>query len=141
MATLHPMSAVSPTFQLHNVSSGDARFSSGALTLDTLRAVRNLRFEAADLERVLATDRDTVQRVLHHELELRPDTPTGAHALRLVRLNRALGDVFGAQHRVQEWLSTWNGELEGRPGDLIHTAPGLERVLAHIESHAKDFAW
>lgn len=135
------MDSLARPFELHNVHSGDARFSAGALTLDTLRAVRNLRFAPEDLERVLATDRDTVDRVLHHELELRPDTDAGAHALRLVRLNRALGDVFGAQHRVQDWLSTWNAELDARPGDLIHTAPGLERVLAHIESHAKDFAW
>ncbi|GHA83465.1 antitoxin Xre/MbcA/ParS toxin-binding domain-containing protein [Cognatilysobacter bugurensis] len=135
------MGSLTPSFQLHDVQSGDARFSSGALTLDTLRAVRNLKFAPEDLQRVLATDRDTVQRVLHHEQEVRPDSDMGAHALRLVRLNRALGDVFGAQHRVQEWLSTWHPELDGRPGDLIHTAVGLQRVLAHIESHAKDFAW
>lgn len=135
------MGSLDRSFHLHDVRSGDARFSSGALTLDTLRAVRNLCFAPEDLQRVLATDRDTVERMLHHELELRPESSTGVHALRLVRLNRALGDVFGAQHRVQEWLSSWNAELEARPGDLIHTAPGLERVLAHIESHAKDFAW
>jgi uncharacterized protein (DUF2384 family) len=135
------MGSLNRSFQLHNVQSGDARFSSGALTLDTLRAVRNLRFEPDDLQRVLATDRETVDRVLHHEQELVPDSHTGEYALRLVRLNRALGDVFGAQHRVQEWLSTYHAELDGRPGDLIHTAIGLERVLAHIESHAKDFAW
>lgn len=135
------MGSLNRSFDLHDVRSGDARFSSGALTLDTLRAVRNLHFGADDLERVLATDRETVERVLHRKQELRPDSDAGMHALRLVRLNRALGDVFGAQHRVQEWLSTWNAELDGRPGDLIHTAAGLERVLAHIESHAKDFAW
>jgi uncharacterized protein (DUF2384 family) len=135
------MGSLNRSYQLHDVRSGDARFSSGALTLDTLRAVRNLRFAPDDLQRVLATDPDTVQRVLHHEQEILPGSDTGAHALRLVRLNRALGDVFGAQHRVQEWLSTYHSELDGRPGDLIHTAIGLERVLAHIESHAKDFAW
>lgn len=124
-----------------NVRSGDARVSREALTLDTLRAARNLQLDAQILQTVLATDPGVVSSLLDSERTLSPDSEAGGRALLLIRLHRALGDVFGSLHQVHQWLDTYEQELGGRPRDLITTPDGLERVVSHIEAHCKDCAW
>ncbi|CAA9352136.1 MAG: hypothetical protein AVDCRST_MAG71-3002 [uncultured Lysobacter sp.] len=125
----------------HDVRSGDARVSAEALTLDTLRAARNLELQRPQLEALLGADPDEVDRLLDNRQTLSPRSEQGMRALLLVRLNRALGDVFGSLHRAREWLDTLDPALGGRPGDLLRTREGLERVLGHMELSSKDFAW
>lgn len=125
----------------HDVRSGDARTSPEALTLDTLRAARNLELERRQLEALLGADADEIECLLDNRQTLSPHSEQGTRALLLVRLNRALGDVFGSLHRAREWLNTLNPALGGRPGDLLKSREGLERVLRHMELFSKDFAW
>lgn len=126
---------------LLDVSNGDARASPEALTLDTLRAARNLALRVEDLQTVLATDAVVVQSLLDERRVLTPESSEGRRALLLVRLHRALGDVFGSLDQVHRWLDAEEPELRGRPRELIGTADGLADVVMLIESRSKDPAW
>lgn len=126
---------------LLDVSNGDARASPEALTLDTLRAARNLELDGEDLQTVLATDAGVVQSLMDQRRVLMPNSTEGRRALLLVRLHRALGDVFGSLDQVHRWLDAEDPELRGRPRQLIGTADGLADVVVLIESRSKDPAW
>ena len=126
---------------LLDVSNGDARASPEALTLDTLRAARNLALDDAHLQTVLATDAAVVQSLMDQRRVLTPESSEGRRALLLVRLHRALGDVFGSLDHVHRWLDTEHAELRGRPRELMGTADGLADVVILIESRSKDPAW
>lgn len=126
---------------LLDVSNGDARASPEALTLDTLRAARNLALRGEELQTVLATDAGVVQSLMDERRVLTPESSEGRRALLLVRLHRALGDVFGSLDQVHVWLDTEDAELRGRPRELIRTADGLANVVIRIESRSKDPAW
>ena len=125
----------------HNVLTGDARVSAEALTLDTLRAARNLQLDRTRLQRVLGADRGFVDALFESEEVVQPASAPGARALLLVRLNRALGDVFGSVQRALAWLESDEAELGGRPAELLLAPGGLERVLRHMEMYSSDYAW
>ena len=124
-----------------DVSHGDARVCGDALTLETVRATRSLGLGRDLLQAVLGTDARGVERLLACETGLAPDTPQGARALLLVRLHRALGDVFGSLDAVHGWLDAPQPALGARPIELMHTPDGLERVVRHIETRCKDCLW
>jgi uncharacterized protein (DUF2384 family) len=132
------MDAAVDQHYLLDVASGNARESSEALTLDTLRAARNLSLDAGILQAILATDATVVARLLDHRQVLTPDSDAGVRALSLVRLHRALGDVFGSVEQVNVWLDRIEPELGARPRDLIGTPTGLERVVRHMEGQCRD---
>lgn len=125
----------------HNVLTGDARVSAEALTLDTLRAARNLQLDRAALQRVLDAEPGFVDALFESEDMVHPTTHTGSRALLLVRLNRALGDVFGSVQRALAWLDSPEPGLGARPVDLLERPGGLERVLKHMEMFSSDYAW
>ena len=116
----------------------DGHASSHALTYGTLRATRTLDLDGQLLQFILATDGHVVEHLLDNRIMLDPDTPEGARALRLVRLHRALGDVFGTAERVQRFLDTATPELGDTPRRLLGTADGVERVLAVVERDVRD---
>ncbi|HZX80858.1 MAG TPA: antitoxin Xre/MbcA/ParS toxin-binding domain-containing protein [Lysobacter sp.] len=116
----------------------DGRTSAHALTYGMLRASRTLELDASLLQSILATDADRVARLLDSQSTLDPDSPEGLRALRLVRLHRALGDVFGSSERVHRFLDTVAPELGTTPRALLGTADGIERVLACVERDVRD---
>ena len=116
----------------------DGYASSHALTYGMLRAIRTLELDGQMLQFILATDADTIERLLGNRSTLEPDSPQGVRALRLIRLHRALGDVFGAAERVQRFLGTVHPELGATPRALLGTDDGLERVLALVERDVRD---
>ena len=116
----------------------DGRTSAHALTYGMLRASRTLELDDQLLQFILATDADMVTRLLGSQSVLEPDSPEGQRALRLVRLHRALGDVFGSAERVHRFLDTVEPELGDTPRALLRTVDGIERVLAHVAFHVRD---
>lgn len=123
---------------LLDVPVGDVRSSPEALTLDTLRAARNLAIDARLLQAVLATDADVIESLLDRGQALSPESDAGRRALLLVRLHRALGDVYGSLDQVHAWLDARHPELQGRPRDLMSSTDGLARVVQHMEALSKD---
>ncbi len=43
-------------------------------------------------------------------------------------------EVLGSAERADEWLNTESGTLHGKPGDLIRSAKGRDKVLLHLHS-------
>lgn len=124
-----------------DVATGNARTSAGALTLDTLRAVRGLGLEPRHVQSILEADADLVDRLLASEATLSPDSEPGMRALMLVRLHRALGDVFGSLELAHRWLTRPEPDLRACPADLIRSTDGLRRTLVHLERHCNDCLW
>lgn len=116
----------------------DGHASAHALTYGTLRASRTLDLDGQLLQFILATDADVVEQLLDHRSILDPDSPAGLRALRLVRLHRALGDVFGSAERVQRFLDTPLPEFGETPRRMLGTADGIERVLGVVERDVRD---
>ena len=116
----------------------DGFTSSHALTYGTLRASRTLELDGQLLQFILSTDADVIDQLLGNQATLDPDSPEGQRALRLVRLHRALGDVFGAAERVQRFLNTPHPELGASPRALLGTPDGVEQVLALVERDVRD---
>lgn len=116
----------------------DGYTSSHALTYGTLRASRTLELDGQLLQFILATDASVIDQLLGNQSTLDPESPQGMRALRLVRLHRALGDVFGVAERVQRFLNTVHPELGATPRALLATSDGLERVLALVEQDVRD---
>lgn len=121
--------------------SGSARVSGDALTLETVRATRSLGLGREMLQAVLGVDAAQVDRLLASEAQLVPGTPEGERALLLVRLHRALGDVFGSLDHVHRWLDDEQAALGARPIELLRSREGLERVVGHMENRCKDCLW
>jgi hypothetical protein len=116
----------------------DGYTSSHALTYGTLRASRTLELDGQLLQFILATDAGVIDQLLGNQATLDPDSPEGHRALRLVRLHRALGDVFGAAERVQRFLDTPHPELGASPRELLGAPDGIENVLALVERDVRD---
>lgn len=116
----------------------DGHASAHALTYGMLRASRTLELDGQLLQFILATDADVVGQLLDSRRTLDPDSPEGRRALRLVRLHRALGDVFGSAERVQRFLDTVEPSLGDTPRRLLGTVDGVERVLDVVERDVRD---
>jgi hypothetical protein len=116
----------------------DGRTSSHELTHSTLRASRTLDLDGQLLQFILATDAGVVDQLLGHRAVLDPESTQGLRALRLVRLHRALGDVFGTAERVQRFLDTELPELGDTPRHMLATTDGVERVLSVVERDVRD---
>jgi len=124
-----------------DVRKGNARVSAEALTLDILRAVRGLGLTPVHLQSILEADPELVSRLLASEATLSPDSDVGLRALMLVRLHRALGDVFGSLELAHGWLEKPEPSLQACPADLIRSTDGLRRTLAHLEQRCNDRLW
>ena len=116
----------------------DGYASAHALTYGALRACRTLELDVRSMQCILGTDADVVEQLLGNQAMLDPATPQGVRALRLVRLNRALGDVFGSAERVQRFLATPVPEFGDTPRNLLATSDGIERVLEVVERDVRD---
>lgn len=116
----------------------DGYASADALTHSTLRASKTLELDRQLLQFILSTDADLIDRFLSSQTLLDPDSPEGRRALVLVRLHRALGDVFGTAERVQLFLNTPVPQLDGTPRSLLGSEDGLQRVLDLVEGDARD---
>jgi hypothetical protein len=128
---------VLPSDALH-VSRGNARLSTEALALDTRRAVRGLGVGREELGEVLDVAHDHAVAIVAGNARITPGSELGERALLLVRLHRALGDVYGSVERMHAWLQAREPALSARPRELIRSIHGLRRVVEHIEMHCKD---
>lgn len=135
------MTSPAPLHHALDVASGNARNSPEALTLDTLRAARGLGLGPSDLRPLLAMETGDIDRLVGHDLMLSPASDAGARALLLVRLHRALGDVYGSLEQVGRWLDTPDPTLGARPRDVMREPGGLARVVTHMEPHCRDCLW
>ncbi|GAB6195930.1 antitoxin Xre/MbcA/ParS toxin-binding domain-containing protein [Lysobacter xanthus] len=116
----------------------DGFSSAQALTYSTLRATKTLDLDRQLLQFILATDADLVERFLGAQALIDPDSSEGHRALLLVRLHRALGDVFGSAERVHTFLDEPMAVLGGTPRELLRTDRGLQRVLDLVEADVRD---
>lgn len=135
---MHAQSA--PAEALH-VPHGNARSSTEALALDARRAASGLALGAGALMGVLGVDEATAAAIVAGAARIAPGSDLAERTLLLVRLHRALGDVYGSLDQVDRWLDAEEPSLHGRPRALIRTADGLRRVVAQVEGRCKDCLW
>lgn len=121
-----------------HVSRGNARESAEALALDARRAAGGLGFRAAELQAVLDVDDATAAAIASGCARIAPGSGLAERTLLLVRLHRALGEVYGSVEQMDRWLDTDEPLLGERPRTLIRTTDGLRRVVGHIEGRCKD---
>lgn len=131
MATAHAL----------DVSRGGARTSPEALTLATVKAVRGFGLGARDVAELLGSEYALAAGLLAGERMISPDTPVGARAVVLVRLHRALGDVYGSIEQVRIWLVREDPALGARPVELLREPGGVDRLMDYMESRCKDCLW
>lgn len=124
-----------------DVARGNARASAEALALDARRAALGLGFEAAALATVLDTDDATAAAIRSGAARITPGSPLAERTLLLVRLHRALGDVYGSVEQADRWLDDADPVLGERPRALIRSPEGLRRVVDHMERRCKDCLW
>lgn len=117
---------------------GSARVCSHALALDARRAASGLGLTAYDLRTVLDVDPATAAAIQAGAARIAPDTELADRTRLLVRLHRALGDVYGSLDQMDRWLDACDPSLGERPRTLIRTTDGLRRVVGHIEGRCKD---
>ncbi|GAB2514289.1 antitoxin Xre/MbcA/ParS toxin-binding domain-containing protein [Lysobacter humi (ex Lee et al. 2017)] len=116
----------------------DGFASAQALTYGALRATKTLDLDRQLLQFILATDARLVDSLLGSQALLDPDSPEGRRALTLVRLHRALGDVYGSAERVHAFLDTHSPALGATPRSLFGTECGVQRVLDVVEADVRD---
>jgi hypothetical protein len=124
-----------------DVSSGSARVSPEALTLSTVQAARGFGLGARDVAVLLGSQATLAEALLAGERMISPDTEVGARAVMLVRLHRALGDVYGSIEQVRKWLVQSDPALGARPLELLRTPGGVDRLMAYMETRCKDCLW
>ncbi|GAB6195167.1 antitoxin Xre/MbcA/ParS toxin-binding domain-containing protein [Lysobacter xanthus] len=130
-----------PTLHALDVVRGNARASAEALALDARRAATGLGLDAEALGPTLDVDPPTAAGILAGDSRITPGSDLAERTLLLVRLHRALGDVYGSTELVHRWLDAEEPELGARPRDLLRSTDGLRRVVAHMEHHCKDCLW
>ena len=121
-----------------SVPRGIALFSREALALDARRAARGLGVDREELVEVLDVDGPIADAILTGSARIAPGSDLAERALLLVRLHRALGDVYGSVERMHDWLLAEEPDLSAAPRELIRSTDGLRRVVEHIETHCKD---
>lgn len=129
-----------PTQALH-VARGNARASAEALALDARRAAAALGFGHEELQVVLGIDEATAAAILSGAARISPGSDLAERTLLLVRLQRALGDVYGSVEQVDRWLDAQDPALGAHPRALIRSQDGLRRVVDHMEGRCKDCLW
>ena len=129
------------TAHVLDVSQGTPRVSAAALTLATVQAARGFGLRPRDVAALLGSEAVVADELLAGERMLSPDSEVGARAVMLVRLHRALGDVFGSIEQVRTWLARREPALEARPIELLRRPEGLERLVGHMEGRCKDCLW
>lgn len=117
----------------------DGSTASHALTYGAVRAAKSLDLDRQLLQFMLATDGSVVDQLMGSGMLLDPDSDEGRRALRLVRLHRALGDVFGSAESVQAFLDRFEPEFSAAPRSLLHTPEGVDRVLVYLEARVRDW--
>lgn len=132
------MNASFPIHHALHVAQGNARASAEALALDARRAAVALGFDSHGLRDVLSVDEPMAAAIIAGSARIPPDSPLAKRTLLLVRLQRALGDVYGSTEHMDRWLDAEEPALKARPRELIRTADGLRRVLDHLEPRCKD---
>lgn len=129
------------TAHVLDVSRGSARVSPEALTLSTVQAARGFGLGARDVSMLLGSEPALADGLLAGERMISPDTDVGARAVTLVRLHRALGDVYGSIEQVRKWLVQQEPALGARPVELLRTPGGVDRLMAYMETRCKDCLW
>ena len=124
-----------------DVTRGNAKASAEALALDSRRAAAGLGLDTAQLAGVLDTDDSTADAIRSGTARVTPGSGLAERMLLLVRLHRALGDVYGSLERMNRWLDADEPALGGRPRALIASADGLRRVVDHMEHRCNDCLW
>lgn len=124
-----------------DVSAGGARVSPEALTLATVKAARGFGLGARDVAGLLESEESLADGLLAGERMISPDTQVGARALVLVRLHRALGDVYGSIEQVRKWMVRQEPALGARPVEMLRMPGGIDRLMSYMETRCKDCLW
>ena len=124
-----------------HVPRGNARSSAEALALDARRAASGLGLGADELMAVLGVDDATAAAIAAGAARIATGSDLATRTLLLVRLHRALGDVYGSVEQVDRWLDAQDSVLQDRPRALIRTPEGLARVVSQMEKRCKDCLW
>ena len=136
---VNPKSA--PQSHAVNVRRGNARASAEAMALDARRAASALGFGVNEVRDVLDADAATAASIHAGEARIPPGSELAGRTLLLVRLHRALGDVYGSLDQVNAWLDAEEPALHARPRELIRSQAGLRRVVEQVEGRCKDCLW
>lgn len=111
----------------------DCRAAADLLSYDVRRVARSLGIDSRLLRRILMVDGALARALISGTTSLVPSSAEGVRAMRLVRLNRALGDAFGSVEAVIAFLRT-TGEGDGStPLALLAEPEGIERVFARLD--------
>jgi uncharacterized protein (DUF2384 family) len=116
----------------------DCRAAADLLTSDLRRVARTLGLDAELLSRVLVMDAGLAGRLLDARARISPTSPEGIRAVRLVRLNRALGDAFGSIDAVGSFLHEADPDDGLVPIELLQQPDGIERVFARMDCSSAD---
>ena len=127
--------------QAVDVRRGNARESSEALALDARRAAAGLGLSAPDLEALLEIDASTAASIRSGGARIQSGSALATRVLLLVRLQRALGVVYGWVDQANQWLDAVEPSLGDKPRVLLRTHDGLGRVVSQIERRCKDCLW
>ncbi|WP_162823782.1 antitoxin Xre/MbcA/ParS toxin-binding domain-containing protein [Lysobacter sp. TY2-98] len=130
-----------PDLDAVHVHRGDARVSAEALALDARRAIAALGLRSGEVRALAGTDDVMASGILAGTARIAPTSEVAQRLLLLVRLHRALGDVYGSTDRMDRWLDAEEPALRARPRDLMRTSNGLARVVANVEGRCKDCLW
>ncbi|GAB2507393.1 hypothetical protein [Lysobacter humi (ex Lee et al. 2017)] len=116
----------------------DCRAAADLLTRDLRHVARTLGLDATLLGRVLSISEAQSRCLLAGHARISPSSPEGVRAMRLTRLNRALGDAFGSIDAVARFLHRPDPGDGLVPMDLIVEPNGIERVFARLDQVGMD---
>lgn len=116
----------------------DCRAAADLLSHDVRRVARSLGIDSRLLRRILMVDGALARALISGTARLVPSSPEGVRAVRLVRLNRALGDAFGSVEAVIAFLRRQDPVDGTTPLQLLEEPQGIERVFARIDHTAAD---
>jgi len=110
------------------------RMAAAVFSQATWRAARQLGLGRKALAERLGLTAEQALGLATGGYLLRPETPAGTTAARLIRLFVALeAQVGGDAVTRRAWMQNWNAHLRGVPRMLINTDAGLVKVVDYLE--------
>ncbi|MBA3270229.1 MAG: DUF2384 domain-containing protein [Acidobacteria bacterium] len=105
------------------------------VTKAVLRAAARLGLPNKTLSRVLGVSEASVSRMGSGTYILSPDDKPFEIAILFLRLFRSLDAIVaGDEAAAQAWLRHDNVTLDGTPGALIQSLPGLVAVVGYLDA-------
>ena len=105
------------------------------VTKAALRAATHLGLTNKTLANVIGLSEATISRMRAGEYVLQPEQKPYELAVLFVRLYRSLDAIVGGDDAVATaWLKNPNTALQGEPGRLMQTVPGLMNVIQYLDA-------